>query len=178
MGIAADIVIIVVAALLGGLLAHQLEQPFVLGYIIAGVLVGPYTGGVTVTNTHDIELLAEIGVALLLFALGLEFSFKELKPVRKIVLIGTPLRNRRHKCSVSLSPLYQEWRFVEFFCSGFRNKITVFHAQTAPRRIKQGNIDGEGHILPDDGVAARSEDWRFELNHPKAVNTRIEEVLP
>ena len=41
MGIAADIVIIVVAALLGGLLAHQLEQPFVLGYIIAGVLVGP-----------------------------------------------------------------------------------------------------------------------------------------
>ena len=92
MGIAADIVIIVVAALLGGLLAQQLKQPLVLGYITAGVLVGPYTGGVTVTNNHDIELLAEIGVALLLFSLGLEFSLKELRPVRKIALIGAPLQ--------------------------------------------------------------------------------------
>jgi len=66
MGIAADIAIILVAALLGGFLAQRLKQPLLLGYIIAGVLVGPYTGGVTVTEIHDIELLAEIGVALLL----------------------------------------------------------------------------------------------------------------
>jgi len=92
MGIAADIVIIVVAALIGGLVAQKLKQPLILGYILAGVLVGPYTGGVTVTDPHDIELLAEIGVALLLFALGLEFSLKELKPVRKVALIGTPIQ--------------------------------------------------------------------------------------
>lgn len=92
MGIAADIVIIVVAALLGGMIAHRLRQPLILGYILAGVAVGPYTGGITITETHDIELLAEIGVALLLFALGLEFSLKELKPVRKVALIGTPLQ--------------------------------------------------------------------------------------
>jgi monovalent cation:H+ antiporter-2, CPA2 family len=48
---------------------------------LAGIAVGPYTGGVTVTEIHDIELLAEIGVALLLFALGLEFLLKELQPV-------------------------------------------------------------------------------------------------
>lgn len=53
-------------------------------------MVGPFTVGPTVSDVHDIELLAEIGVALLLFALGLEFSLKELKPVRKIALIGTP----------------------------------------------------------------------------------------
>ena len=41
---------------------------------------------------HNIELLAEIGVALLLFALGLEFSFRELKPVRNIAMIGTPIQ--------------------------------------------------------------------------------------
>ncbi len=75
MGIAADIAIIVVAALVGGYLAQRLRQPLLLGYIIAGILVGPYTGGVTVTEVHDIELLAEIGVALLIFALGIEFSF-------------------------------------------------------------------------------------------------------
>jgi CPA2 family monovalent cation:H+ antiporter-2 len=74
MGIAADIAIILVAALLGGFVAQKLNQPLILGYIIAGILVGPYTGGVTVTQIHDIELLAEIGVALLLFALGLEFN--------------------------------------------------------------------------------------------------------
>jgi CPA2 family monovalent cation:H+ antiporter-2 len=92
MGIAADIAIIVVAALIGGLIAQRLKQPLILGYILAGVAVGPYTGGVTVTQVHDIELLAEIGVALLLFALGLEFSLKELQPVRHIALIGTPLQ--------------------------------------------------------------------------------------
>ncbi|MBF0121047.1 MAG: cation:proton antiporter [Desulfobacterales bacterium] len=92
MGIASDIAIIVVAALIGGLAAQKLKQPLIIGYILAGVIVGPYTGGVTVTDIHNIELLAEIGVALLLFALGLEFSFKELKPVRKVALIGTPIQ--------------------------------------------------------------------------------------
>ncbi|MBF0159688.1 MAG: cation:proton antiporter [Magnetococcales bacterium] len=92
MGITTDLILIMVAALLGGGLAHLLKQPLILGYILAGVVVGPHTGGVTVTHIHDIELLAEIGVALLLFALGLEFSFKELQPVRRVALLGTPLQ--------------------------------------------------------------------------------------
>ncbi|MBI2501841.1 MAG: cation:proton antiporter [Candidatus Latescibacteria bacterium] len=92
MGIAADIAIVVVAALLGGLVAQRLGQPLILGYILAGVLVGPHTGGITVSDAHGIELLAEIGVALLLFAIGLEFSFKELRPVRRIALLGTPIQ--------------------------------------------------------------------------------------
>jgi CPA2 family monovalent cation:H+ antiporter-2 len=50
MGIASDIVIIVVAALVGGIAAHKLKQPLIIGYILAGVMVGPYTGGVTVTE--------------------------------------------------------------------------------------------------------------------------------
>ncbi|OGQ86074.1 MAG: portal protein [Deltaproteobacteria bacterium RIFOXYD12_FULL_56_24] len=92
MGIVADIVIIVVAALIGALIAQRLKQPLILGYILAGVVVGPYTGGITVGDIHQIELLAEIGVALLLFALGLEFSLSELKPVRNIALFGTPVQ--------------------------------------------------------------------------------------
>ena len=92
MGVAADIIIIVVAALIGALIAQRLRQPLILGYIFAGIVVGPYTGGVTVGDIHEIELLAEIGVALLLFALGLEFSLSELKPVRNIALIGTPVQ--------------------------------------------------------------------------------------
>lgn len=92
MGIASDIVIILVAALAGGLIAQKLKQPLILGYILVGILLGPYTIGITVSTVHEIELLAEIGVALLLFALGLEFSLKELKPVRKVALIGTPIQ--------------------------------------------------------------------------------------
>jgi CPA2 family monovalent cation:H+ antiporter-2 len=92
MGIAADIVIIVLAALGGGLLAHGLRQPLILGYILAGVLIGPFTGGVTVSGVEEIEKLAEIGVALLLFALGLEFSLKKLRPVRYVALLGGPLQ--------------------------------------------------------------------------------------
>ena len=92
MGIAADIAIIIVAALIGGSIAQFFKQPLILGYILAGLLVGPYTGGVTVTEIHDIELLAEIGVALLLFALGIEFSFSDLKPVRWVAVLGTPIQ--------------------------------------------------------------------------------------
>jgi len=92
MGIAADIIIIVIAALIGAIIAQRLRQPLILGYILAGIAIGPHTAGITVQDMHEIELLAEIGVALLLFALGLEFSLSELKPVRNIALIGTPIQ--------------------------------------------------------------------------------------
>ena len=92
MGIAGDIIIIVVAGLIGALIARSLKQPLILGYILAGVLLSPFTAGITVSGLHEIEMLAEIGVALLLFALGLEFSFSELKPVWKVSLIGTPVQ--------------------------------------------------------------------------------------
>lgn len=92
MGIAADIAIIVVAALIGGFVAQRFGQPLILGYILAGVVVGPHTDGITVSNIHDIELLAEIGVALLLFALGLEFNLNRLGKVRAIALAGTTIQ--------------------------------------------------------------------------------------
>lgn len=92
MGITTDIIILVVAAFLSGLLLQRLGQPLILGYILAGVILGPYTSGLTVSSIHEIEQLAEIGVALLLFALGLEFSLRNLKPVQKVALIGTPIQ--------------------------------------------------------------------------------------
>jgi CPA2 family monovalent cation:H+ antiporter-2 len=92
MGIATDIILLVLTAFLCGLLMQRLRQPLILGYILAGIILGPHTGGLTITNVHNIELLAEIGVALLLFALGLEFSHKDLKPVKYIALLGTPLQ--------------------------------------------------------------------------------------
>ncbi|MDX1983358.1 MAG: cation:proton antiporter [Bryobacteraceae bacterium] len=92
MGIAADFVLIVITGLCGGMLARALGLPLLVGYVAAGVVVGPYTAGPTVGQVHDIELLAEIGVALLLFSLGLEISFRDLQPVRKIALAGGPIQ--------------------------------------------------------------------------------------
>ncbi len=92
MGIAADVVIIVTAGFLGGVVAQRLRQPLILGYIAAGIVLGPVTGGTLIYDPHDIELLAEIGIALLLFALGIEFSLKELRPVRTVALLGTSIQ--------------------------------------------------------------------------------------
>src|ERR671916_1668986 len=92
MGIAGDIALILVAALVGGIVARRLGLPLILGYIAAGVLVGPKTFGPSVGDVHEIELLAEIGVALLLFAIGLHFSLGELAPVRRIAVLGTPVQ--------------------------------------------------------------------------------------
>jgi len=92
MGIAGDIAVVVVAAFAGGWLAQRLGQPLILGYILAGIAIGPYTGGVTLSDPQQIEHLAEIGVALLLFALGLEFSLRELVAVGRVALLGTPLQ--------------------------------------------------------------------------------------
>lgn len=78
------------AALLGAISARALKQPYILGYILGG----PYTAGPTVSGDgqQNIELLSNIGVARLLFALGLDFSLKKLKPVRVIALLGTPVQ--------------------------------------------------------------------------------------
>lgn len=92
MGIATDIIFLIITAFFLGIVLQRLGQPIILGYIAAGILLGPYTGGVTVSDVHEIEKLAEIGVALLLFALGLEFSFKDLKPVKWVALGGTPIQ--------------------------------------------------------------------------------------
>lgn len=92
MGIAGDIALIISASLVCALIAQRLGFPLLLGYILAGLMVGPNTSGPTVSNAHDIELLADIGVALLLFTVGMEFPLEKLRPVRGIALAGAPIQ--------------------------------------------------------------------------------------
>lgn len=92
MGLTGDFVLIVVAGLAGAIAARAVGLPLLVGYVAAGIVVGPHTAGPTVTNIEDVELLAEIGVALLLFALGLEVSFRDLRAIRGIALGGGPLQ--------------------------------------------------------------------------------------
>ena len=77
-----DLAIILMTAALVTILCRKIGQPVVLGYIIAGLLVGPNVSLVpTVTDLPNIQIWAEIGVIFLLFALGVEFSFKKLVKV-------------------------------------------------------------------------------------------------
>ncbi len=77
----------VALALVGGAVAVRLRQPPIVGYLVAGVVIGPFTPGF-VGDQEQIKVLAELGVVLLLFALGVEFSLRELARVRRVVVPG------------------------------------------------------------------------------------------
>lgn len=86
-----DIVIIFGLAIIVLLICHKLHIPTVLGFLLTGIIVGPYGLGL-VKDIHEVELLAEIGIVLLLFTIGIEFSLERLLQIRKSVLIGGPLQ--------------------------------------------------------------------------------------
>jgi CPA2 family monovalent cation:H+ antiporter-2 len=70
---------------------HRLRLPVIVGFMITGVLIGPYGLGL-IRNAEGIDLMAEIGVALLLFTIGLEFSPRRLLEMRRLVLVGGTLQ--------------------------------------------------------------------------------------
>ena len=86
-GLGLDLIIILVAAIAGGMLAHRARLPVLLGYLVGGIIVGPYGFGL-VKDLETVRALANIGVILLLFTLGLEFSFKELMRIGRIAILG------------------------------------------------------------------------------------------
>lgn len=87
LGIGLDLLIVLVTAIVGGMLARLLRLPIILGYLVGGVAVGPFGLGL-VHETATVDSLANIGVVLLLFAIGLEFSLKELLRLGKIAVFG------------------------------------------------------------------------------------------
>ncbi len=82
-----EVVLILSSAALTGLLAHYLRIPHLIGFILAGVLIGP-SGLGGLENSEDIHLWAEIGIILLLFTIGLELSPAHLSRLRRIVGLG------------------------------------------------------------------------------------------
>lgn len=86
----ADLAIILFAAGITTLIFKKLNQPLVLGYIIAGFIASPnFTYFPTIAGKEGVELWAEIGVIFLMFAIGLEFSFYKLKKVGSTAFIAT-----------------------------------------------------------------------------------------
>ncbi len=83
-----DLALILISAGVFTIISRALKQPLILGYIVAGFLVGPHMGLFpTVTSTTTVDQWSEIGIIFLLFALGLEFSFRKLLKVGSSALI-------------------------------------------------------------------------------------------
>ncbi len=85
-GLIIDLVMTLGIALVGGSIARRLGMPVLVGYILAGIVIGPKTPGL-VADAERVELMANLGVVFLMFALGVEFSLAQLLSVRKIVVI-------------------------------------------------------------------------------------------
>jgi len=86
-----DIEILFGLALLTVILLRKFKFPSIIGFLITGVLAGPHALGF-IKDTHQVEQMAEYGVVLLLFTIGIEFSLKELMRIRHMVLLGGGLQ--------------------------------------------------------------------------------------
>ncbi|MEW5796173.1 MAG: cation:proton antiporter [Candidatus Zixiibacteriota bacterium] len=86
-----DLVLIFAASVAGLLVCHRLKLPPIVGFLIAGLAIGPH-GFSLIHSPHEVDMLAEIGVILLLFAIGIEFSVKDLLHSSRSALLGGGLQ--------------------------------------------------------------------------------------
>ena len=86
-----EIVVIFSLSIIVVFLFHKIKLPAIIGFLLTGLIAGPY-GFEFVSDVHDVEYLAEIGILLLLFTIGIEFSFKEILQLKKPVLLGGSLQ--------------------------------------------------------------------------------------
>ncbi len=86
-----EIGVVLLAAALAGALSRRLGLPAVLGYLLVGLFVGPFTPGY-VADRHQIQVLADVGVVLLLFEVGIELDLRALRREPRGILLAVPLQ--------------------------------------------------------------------------------------
>lgn len=113
-----DIALVFVAALAGGWLAQAARQPLFVGYIIGGLLISPFTPGPAIRDVATFELFAQVGVVLLMFSIGIEFSLHEMTRIGAPVLLGAPVAMVLIVAITTLSGGLMGWRPVEAAAAG------------------------------------------------------------
>ncbi|MDJ0692121.1 MAG: cation:proton antiporter [Xenococcaceae cyanobacterium MO_188.B32] len=103
-----DLTIVLASSAVAGFIANRLRQPVLLGYLFCGLAIGPFGLGL-ISQIEEIKSLAEVGVAFLLFALGVEFSLAELKRVKDIAIGGSLLQIGSTTVLVAIITLLCSW---------------------------------------------------------------------
>jgi CPA2 family monovalent cation:H+ antiporter-2 len=99
-------------------LCHRVRVPAIVGFLITGVIAGPYGLGL-VNGTHEVEVLAEVGVVFLLFTIGLELSVGELVRMKRAVLLGGGAQVVLTVLAVAGLGLGLGWNWREAMLAGF-----------------------------------------------------------
>ena len=114
MNLVEDLALILISAGVITIIFKLLKQPLVLGYIVAGFIVGPHFGLFpTVFDTTSIEEWSEIGIIFLMFALGLEFSFKKLLKMGSTAIIAAAIEIVLMVGIGALSGYLMHWSLME-----------------------------------------------------------------
>src|ERR1700722_12445461 len=86
-----DLAYIFVAAMIGGFVAWRVNLPLILGFVVGGIIISPFTPGLHISDVHTFHEAAEAGVVLLMFSIGVEFSVPDLMRVKWVAVIGGTL---------------------------------------------------------------------------------------
>ncbi|WP_424493496.1 monovalent cation:proton antiporter-2 (CPA2) family protein [Salinimicrobium sp. GXAS 041] len=173
-----DIVIILGLSVVVVLMLQRFKLPSILGFILTGIIIGPY-GLSLIKAVHEVEILAEIGVILLLFVIGMELSIKQLKSMRKTVFFGGFLQVGLTVAVTFLIYLFLGFKWNEAVFVGFlfslsstaivlkvlqdRNEITAPHGRNALGILIFQDIIVVPMMLVTPILAGRSTDVGFEV---------------
>lgn len=142
-----NFIILLVAALVGGMIAHRLRQPVILGYLIIGAAVGPYALKL-VNDLTIVQVSATIGVALLMLTLGLEVSFGQIRQVRRVGFLGGILQIvMTFAVGTGAAMLFFHWNFSQAALFGLI--ISLSSTMVCMKILMdRGELDSvHGHIM-------------------------------
>ena len=112
------IAITLMVALVSGLVLMRLHQPAIIGYILAGIVLGP-TGLALIENTSNVAILAELGVIMLLFLIGMELSLRGFKAIYKVAVTTAGLQILFSLFVFGIIGSLLGWSLAKIFVFGF-----------------------------------------------------------
>jgi monovalent cation:H+ antiporter-2, CPA2 family len=138
-----DLTYIFVAAIAGGLLAWRLKLPLILGFVFGGILISPFTPGIKISDHHAFEVFAEVGVVLLMFSIGVEFSIPDLMRVKWIALGGGSLGILMSLALALAASRLAGWTMIQGLVMGAT--VSVASTMVLARLLADRNAMGTGY---------------------------------
>src|SRR5271168_1842947 len=108
-----DLTYIFLAAVAGGLVAWKLKLPLILGFVVGGIVISPFTPGPHLSDLHTFEVFAEVGVVLLMFSIGVEFSIPDLMRVKWVAVGGGALGILLSLALATLVSWFAGWSIIQ-----------------------------------------------------------------